>query len=93
MKKIIVNNVKIVQYILKFILVTLISALSLGVRDSILKDLDALEPGFITSFYMGTLTSFLAVALIILTIGIWKAIGRINRCHLKELLEYDELPF
>lgn len=93
MKKIIVNNVKTVKIILRFILIIFISALSLGARDSMLRDLSALEPSFVTSFYMGTFVVFLIMSLIILTIGIWKAIGRITRCHLKELLEYDELPF
>ena len=93
MKKLIVNNVKTVKIILKIALITFMTATILASRDALLKDLDALEPGFITSFYLSVFVVFLTVLLILLTAGIWKAIDRINRCSLKEFIGYEELPF
>ena len=93
MKKLIVNNVKTVKIILKIALITFMTATILASRDALLKDLDALEPGFITSFYLSVFVVFLTILLILLTAGIWKAIDRINRCSLKEFIGYEELPF
>lgn len=93
MKKLIINNVKIVKIILKIALITFMTATVFASKDALLKDLDALEPGFITSFYLSVFTVFLAVLLILTTGGIWKAIDRINRCSLKEFVGYEELPF
>jgi hypothetical protein len=93
MKKLIVNNVKIVKIILKIALITFMTATVFASRDSLLKDLNALEPGFITSFYLSVFAIFLAILLILLTGGVWKAIDRINRCSLKEFIGYEELPF
>jgi len=93
MKKIIVNNHKVIQVILKGILIIFVTAMLLAARDAIKVDLAALEPGFITSFYTTVLIIFLIIVVIITTVGVWKAINRISRCSLKEALNYEELPF